>query len=133
MPDYDPTAEALIAALREALAPPEADAPRTYIDDLRAVQLALVEDLAEETPEAPDAETEQLMRQALGRVDPKNEDQYLGYGEVLRRLLSCVDRQLFIWTSGMVQPVGPSGDYQVQEYDESTVAGAPAVAHRAPH
>src|SRR5580765_8517578 len=86
MPDYDPTAEALIAAIREALAPPEADAPRTYIDDLRAVQLALVEDLAEETPEAPDAETEQLMRQALGRVDPKNEDQYLGYGEVLRRL-----------------------------------------------
>jgi hypothetical protein len=132
MPDYDPTAEALVAALREVLAPPGRNAPRTYIDDLRAVQVALVELLAQETPEAPDPETDQLMRQALGRVDPKNEDQYLGYGEVLRRLLSCVDRQLFVWTSGMVQPVGPSGDYQVHEYDESTVVATEA-AHRAPH
>ena len=90
MPDYDPTAEALVAALREVLAPPGRNASRTYIDDLRAVQVALVELLAQETPEAPDPETDALMRQALGRVDPKNEDQYLGYGEVLRRLVNSL-------------------------------------------
>jgi hypothetical protein len=132
MPDYDPTTEALMAEIRNALAPPESEAPRTYVDDLRAVQVALVDALAKETPEPPSPEAEQTMRQALGQLDPKNEDQWLGYGEVLRRLLTCVDKQLFIWTSGLVQPVGPSGDAQVHEFDESTVAGAP-VPHRAPH
>jgi hypothetical protein len=132
MPDYDPTMEALIASIREALAPPDADAPRGYIEDLRAVQGALVKQLAEESPESPSPEVEQMMRQALGVLDPKSEDQYLGYGEVLRRLLSAVDRQLFIWSSGMVQPVGPSGDYQVHEYEEPVAAEEPR-AHRAPH
>lgn len=132
MPDYDPTMEALIASIREALDPPDADEPRGYIEDLRAVQGVLVEQLAQESPESPSPEVEQMMRQALGVLDPKSEDQYLGYGEVLRRLLSAVDRQLFIWSSGMVQPVGPSGDYQVHEYDEPVAAEEPRV-HRAPH
>ncbi len=132
MPDYDPTMEALIASVLEALDPPDDDTPRSYIDDLRGVQMALVKALAEESPEAPSPEAEQTMRQAIGVLDPKSEDQYLGYGEVLRRLLSAVDRQLFIWSSGMVQPVGPSGDYQVHEYEEPEAEDHPA-AHRAPH
>ena len=37
--------------------------------------------------------------------------------EVIRRLLSCVDRELMKWTSGLVQVAGPSGDAVVAGFE----------------
>ena len=74
-----------------------------------------------EAVEAPSPQDEQVMRQALGQLNPKHGDGELGYGEVLRRLLSAVDKELFKWTSGMVQPPGPSGDAQVYVVETDAV------------
>lgn len=116
-PDYDPTIQALVTAMLKVL-DSEADAETlSYEDQLRACQVALAEALQSGPPEAPSPQDEQVLRQALSVLDAKNLDQYLEYGEVLRRLLSAVDKELFKWTSGMVQPPGPSGDAQVHVFD----------------
>ena len=125
MPDYDPTTVALVGEMLKVL-DAEADAETmSYEDQLRAVQQGLTEALqtGDETEE-PSPEDEQVMRQALGQLDAKAGDVELGYGEVLRRLLSAVDRQLFIWTSSVVQPPGPSGDYQVAVTEDSPIPEA---------
>ena len=122
MPNYDPTTVALVGEMLKVL-DAEADAETmSYEDQLRAVQVALTEALQTggAAREEPSPEDEQVMRQALGQLDPKHGDAELGYGEVLRRLLSAVDKELFKWTSGMVQPVGPSGDFQVHVFDDDT-------------
>jgi hypothetical protein len=123
MPDYDPTTVALMGEILKVL-DTEADADTmSYEDQLRAVQVALTEAMQTggEPVEAPSPEGEQVMRQALGQLDPKHGDAELGYGEVLRRLLSAVDKELFKWTSGLVQPPGPSGDAQVHVFDTEAV------------
>jgi hypothetical protein len=123
MPDYDPTTVALVGEMLTVL-DAEADAETmSYEDQLRAVQQGLTEALQTggDAVEAPSPEDEQVMRQALGRLDPKAGDVELGYGEVLRRLLSAIDKELFKWTSGMVQPPGPSGDAQVAVTEDSPI------------
>jgi hypothetical protein len=120
MPDYDPTTVDLVSAMLKALDPQDGDEALSYEETLRRVQTALMMTLQEGDAE-PDPEDEQVLRQALGYLDPKNEDRYAGYGEVLRRLLSAIDRQLFIWTSDLVQPPGPSGDFQVAVFDPEAV------------
>ena len=120
MPDYDPTTEALMADLLAVLDPQEGDAGLSYIDTLRRVQTALMMTL-QEGEAVPDPEDERVLRQALSQLDAKNEDRWLGVGEVLRRLLSAVDRELFRWTSSIIQPPGPSGDAQVAVVDTDTL------------
>lgn len=114
MPDYDPGMEALVAEMLRVLAPDVEPEPVGYIDQLRAVQQALVDllsgvsGLAE--PKEPSPEDEALLRFALGKLDAKAGDHELEGADVVRRLLSAVDRELMKWTSSIVQPVGPSGD-----------------------
>lgn len=110
MPDYDPTLEALVAQVVEALDPPEDGEPQSYIDNLRRAQAALMVQLQQEASAAPTAEDEAVLRQALGVMDAKSEDRYLGYGEVVRRVLSAIDKELMRWTSAPEQAMGPSGD-----------------------
>ena len=50
------------------------------------------------------------MREAVARLDPHAEDMYTEAGTLLRRLQSSIDKELMRWTSGLVQPVGVSGD-----------------------
>ena len=112
MPDYDPTTLARVGEMVKVF---DADADvedMSYEDQFRAVQEEIAKTLQTggEAVEAPSLEDEQVMRQALGQLDPTPGDAGLGYGEVLRRLLSCVDRELMRWTSGLVQALGPSGD-----------------------
>lgn len=126
MEPYDPTLEALVSAMVKVL-DAEADVEvLSYIDQLRAVQLGLFEALHAHTGEVdePSPEDEQVMRQALGHLDPKNGDAELDYGDVLRRLLSAVDKELFKWTSSVVQPPGPSGDAQVALTEDSPIPDA---------
>jgi hypothetical protein len=115
MPDYDPTTMALVGDMLTALEERGDTADMSYEDQLRAFQLVLFEAINTPTgePEAVSPEAELVMREALGRLDAKAGDHELGYGEVLRRLMSVVDRELFKWTSGVTQPPGPSGDAQV--------------------
>ena len=121
MPDYDPSMEALVTEMLTILAPDvEADA-LGYIEQLRAVQTALVDLLTGKTTVAQSRtalgnslvltpEQDALLRMALGKLDAKAGDGELEGAEVIRRLLSCVDRELMKWTSALVQEVGPSGD-----------------------
>lgn len=123
MPDYDETMVELVGAMLKVV-DAEADVDTmSYEDKLRAVQRGLTEALRTDTGavEEPSPEDEQVMRQALGRLDPKNMDAELEYGDVLRRLLSAIDKELFKWTSGMVQPPGPSGDAQVAVTADSPI------------
>ena len=124
MEPYDPTLEALIGEMVEVLKA-DAETP-SYIDHLRALQVALFEVLntGGEEPEEPSPDDEQVMRQALGRLDPKNTDAELDYGDVLRRLLAAVDRELFKWDSALVQPPGPSGEAQTALTDKSPIPEA---------
>ena len=120
MPDYDPTIVALVSEMLKALDPQEGDEHLSYEETLRRVQTALLMTLRESADE-PEPEDEQVLRQALGQLDAKAGDHELGYGEVLRRLLSAVDKELFKWTSGLVQPPGPSGDAQVHVFETEVV------------
>ena len=80
MPDYDPTTVALVGEMLKVL-DAEADAETmSYEDQLRAVQHGLTEALQTGDGEEPSPEDEQVMRQALGRLDPKHGDAQLGYG-----------------------------------------------------
>jgi succinate dehydrogenase flavin-adding protein (antitoxin of CptAB toxin-antitoxin module) len=132
MPDYDPGMEALVSELLRVLAPDVDTAALGYIEQMRALQKALVDLLSGaatvtsrgKPPGTEEGgglmpEDEALVRFALGRLDPKTGDQDLEGGEVLTRLLACVDKDLFKWTSAMVQPVGPSGAAQVAVVEEA--------------
>jgi hypothetical protein len=79
--------------------------PHTNIEGLQA----------QRTQTAEDATREAAVRQALGHLDPKNDDQQQGYVEILRRLQTAIDRELSKWTSAPTQPVGPSGTTAVAE------------------
>ena len=115
MPPYDPTLVALVDTLVTTCVPASPAAP--YVEDLRVMQQWLAEQLRTGQT-APSPEAEQALRAAMSRLDAKPHDERVGYGEVLRRVLSAVDQELFRWTSAAVQPRGPSGD--------TAVAPAPA-------
>lgn len=130
MPDYDPGMEALVAEMLRILAPEVETDTLGYIEQLRALQTALVDLLTGKTtvarakPEdglvlAP--EDEALLRFALGKLDAKTGDQDLEGADVVRRLLSANDKELMRWTSALVQPVGPSGDAVVAGFETETV------------
>ena len=121
MPDYDPSMEALVTAMLTILAPDVEPDALGYIEQLRAVQTALVDLLTGKTTVAPSRarageglvlppEAEGVLRMALGKLDAKAGDAELEGAEVLRRLLSAIDKELMRWTSGLVQAIGPSGD-----------------------
>lgn len=112
----DPTTEQLVLDLLTALDPDPADAQRSYIDRLRRLQQELVDALA--LGAAPlSAEQEQAVRQFVGRTDPHPDDAQQDSGMMLRRALALVDGELFKWTSGMVQPAGPSGATAVAAHE----------------
>jgi len=125
MEPYDPTLEALVAAMLEAL-DHEADMTRGYVDQLRQLIVTLRHILADpeahgvverkppgpvESPLDPAAET--VMRQALGMLDAKAGDAELDYLDVLKRLLAAIEKELFRWDSSIVQPAGFSGEIQI--------------------
>lgn len=111
MEPYDEIMEALIAAMIQCL-DHDADMTAGYVDQLRQLAYTLAHILMDAEAHAPTPEQEQLMRQALGHLDPKAGDAELGYGEVLRRCLAAVEKELFKWDSSIVQPVGFSGEAQ---------------------
>lgn len=112
MEPYDPTLEALVAAMLESL-DHDADMTAGYVDQLRQLAYTLQHILRDPSAHEPTPEQEQVMRQALGHLDPKNGDAELDYLDVLRRLQAAVDRELFKWDSSIVQPIGWSGEAQV--------------------
>jgi len=119
---YDPTMEALVDAMIQAL-DHDADMTQGYVDKLRQLVVTLQHMLADpeghgligETPPDPKTtpEEEQVMRQALGHLDPKAGDAELEYLQVLQRLQASVERELFRWASSIVQPAGFSGEIQI--------------------
>ena len=132
MPDYDPGMEALVAEMLRILAPDTDTAALGYVEQLRALQTALVDLLTGKTTVASSRaqpgdglaltpEDEALLRFALGKFDAKAGDDALEGADVVRRLLSAIDRELMRWTSAMVQPVGPSGDAVVAGFETETV------------
>ena len=112
---YDPTNEALIRAMLTEMDPQEGDDDLAYVDLLRRAQAVLVDRLARSTDEEPPREEQNAVAQALGRLDPHADDALVDHGTRLRRLQARIDLELFRWTSGMVQPPGPSGAVQVAE------------------
>jgi hypothetical protein len=60
-----------------------------------------------------DTAKENAVRAFVGAVDPKNEDAHTDYVTMLRRAQAAIDKELFVWTSGVEQPPGPSGAAQV--------------------
>lgn len=112
MEPYDPSLEALIDAMLQALAP-DADMSGGYLDKLHQLALAIRKMLVHPEQHEPTPEEEQVMRQALGMLDAKAGDAELDYLEVVRRCQSAVDKELFKWDSSIVQPIGFSGDAQV--------------------
>ena len=132
MPDYDPSMEALVAEMLRILAPDVETDALGYIDQLRTVQTALVDLLTGKTVVASSQakpgdglvlapEDEVLLRMALGKLDAKAGDHELDGADVVRRLLSAIDRELMRWTSALVQEIGPSGDAVVAGFATETV------------
>lgn len=136
MPDcYSPEMEALVAEMLRVLAPDVETEMMDYISQLRALQKALVDLLSGQTAMATGRvrpgegeeglqitpEDEALVRFALGKLDPKAGDQELEGADVLRRELSAIDKELMKWTSGLVQPPGPSGDACVAVTEDSPI------------
>ena len=128
MPDYDPSMEALVTEMLRILAPDVETDALGYIAQLRALQTALVDLLTGKTTEATShaqpgdglvltPEAEAVLRMALGKLDAKAGDHELAGADVLRRLLSSIDRELMKWTSGLVQVAGPSGDAVMPEVE----------------
>jgi hypothetical protein len=112
MEPYDPTLEALVEAMLDAL-DPDAEMAQGYVDQLRQLIVTLQHILADSESHAPTPEVEQVMRQALGHLDAKAGDVELEYLEVVRRLLGSIERELFRWASSLVQPAGFSGEIQI--------------------
>lgn len=112
MEPYDPQMEALVAAMIQAL-DHDADMTWGYVDQLRQLTVTLRHILADPESHKSTPEQEQVMRQALGHLDPKNGDAELDYLDVLRRLQGSVERELFKWDSSIVQPAGFSGEIQI--------------------
>jgi hypothetical protein len=112
MEPYDPTMEALVDAMIEAL-DHDADMTQGYVDKLRQLVVTLQHILAD--PESHDVtpEVEQIMRQALGHLDAKAGDGELEYLQVLQRLQAAIEKELFKWASSLVQPAGFSGETQI--------------------
>lgn len=128
MPDYDPSMEALVTEMLTILAPDVETDALGYIEQLRAVQTALVDLLTGKTTVAPSRarageglvltpEQDALLRLALGKLDAKAGDTELEGAEVIRRLLSAIDKELMRWTSALVQVIGPSGDAVVAGFE----------------
>jgi hypothetical protein len=112
MEPYDPTLEALIEAMLQAL-DPDADLTQGYIDQLRHLVVALQRILADPESHKTTPEQEQVMRQALGHLDAKAGDAELEYLQVLQRLQGAIEKELFKWASSLVQPAGFSGESQI--------------------
>jgi hypothetical protein len=112
MEPYDPTLEALVDAMIQAL-DHDADMAQGYVDKLRQLVVTLQHILADPESHEPTPELEQVMRQALGYLDAKAGDIELEYLEVLRRLQGSVERELFKWASSLIQPAGFSGEIQI--------------------
>jgi hypothetical protein len=121
---YDPTLEALVDAMLQAL-DHDADMSQGYVDKLRQLVVTLTQLLADPeghglieakppgTGDPSQAETEQVMRQALGHLDAKAGDVELEYLQVLQRLQGAIEKELFKWASSIVQPAGFSGEIQI--------------------
>lgn len=112
MEPYDPTMEALVAAMIQSL-DHDADMTAGYLDQLHQLTYTLHHILSDPSTHEPTPEQEQVMRQALGYLDAKTGDAELGYLEVLRRIQGAVDIELFRWDSSLIQPQGWSGASQV--------------------
>ena len=61
---------------------------------------------------------EQAVRQFISLVDPKNEDARTDYITLLRRAQAAIERELMVWTSGIEQPQGKSGEAVVAPHSE---------------
>jgi hypothetical protein len=109
---YDPTLEALIDAMLEAL-DHDADMSQGYVDKLRQLVVTLTHILADSESHEATPEEEQVLRLALGHLDARAGDVELEYLEVLRRCLAAVEKELFKWASSLVQPAGFSGEIQI--------------------
>jgi hypothetical protein len=112
MEPYDPTLEALVDAMIQAL-DHEAEMTRGYVDKLRQLTVTMRHILADPGSHEPTPEQEQVMRQALGMLDAKAGDAELDYLDVLRRCQAAVEKELFKWDSSIVQPAGFSGEIQI--------------------
>lgn len=110
---YDPTNEAIVRDLLAGLDPQETDAGLSYVDVLRRAQSVLIVQEATTPAAQPDPAVETAVLQTLGRLDPHADDVHQDHISRVRRLQSAIDRELSKWTSSMVQPAGPSGDYAV--------------------
>jgi hypothetical protein len=109
---YDPTLEAHVEAMLQAL-DHDADMTHGFVDHLRQLIVTISHILADTEGHEPTPEAEQAMRAGLAYMDARVGDAQLGYGDVLRRCLVAVERELFRWDSSMVQPAGFSGDIQI--------------------
>jgi len=112
MEPYDPTMEALVDAMIQAL-DHDADMTRGYVDKLRQLIVTLQHILRDPSSHEPTPELEQCMRQALGYLDAKAGDAELDYLDVLRRNLGAIEKELFRWDSSLIQPAGFSGESQI--------------------
>jgi hypothetical protein len=112
MEPYDPTMEALVDAMIQAL-DHDADMSQGYVDKLRQLIVTLSHILNDAESHVPTRELEQAMRQALGYLDAKAGDAELDYLDVLRRCLAAIEHELFRWASSLVQPAGFSGEIQI--------------------
>jgi len=112
MEPYDPTLEALVDAMLEAL-DHDVDMTQGYVDKLRQLVVTFRHILADPDSHEPTPEQEQVLRQALGMLDAKAGDAELGYLEVVRRCQAAIEKELFRWASSLVQPPGFSGAIQI--------------------
>jgi hypothetical protein len=110
---YDPTNEAIVRDLLAVLDPQESDAGLPYVDLLRRTQTVLADLLAHGEALTPEQDT--AIAQALSHTHPTADDHLADAGTRLRRLQVVIDTEVSRWTSGMVQPVGPSGARAVVE------------------
>lgn len=110
----DATVKAAVIAALDALNDETDNADLSYVDQLRRLSANVTAALADGgTP--PTDEQHQAVLTALGVLDPHADDMDQDAGMLYRRLQVAVDRELSRWTSGYVQPPGPSGETAVAE------------------